>query len=73
MSSADFEPERYKDDYRERAEAMIDEKAKGQEIKPAPRVKPRGQVVDIFAALKESLETAKTKRTAEPAKRKRKA
>jgi len=33
-----------------------------------------GKVVDIFAALKESLETAgKQKSTAEPAKRKRKA
>jgi len=59
MSSADFEPERYADEYRERALTMIEQKAKGQEIKavaPAPR--RTGQVVDIFAALKKSLEIA---------------
>ena len=59
MSSADFEPERYADEYRERALAMIEKKVEGQEIKavaPAPR--RTGQVVDIFAALKKSLETA---------------
>ena len=59
MSSADFEPERYADEYRERALAMIEKKVEGQEIKavaPAPR--HSGQVVDIFAALKKSLETA---------------
>ena len=75
MSSADFEPERYADEYRERALAMIEKKVEGQEIKavtPAPR--HTGQVVDIFAALKKSLETAgQQKPTAERGKRKRKA
>jgi DNA end-binding protein Ku len=76
MSSADFEPERYADEYRERALAMIEKKAKGQEIKavaPAPR--RTGQVVDIFAALKKSLETAgqQKSQTADRGKRKRKA
>jgi hypothetical protein len=33
MSSADFEPERYADEYRERALAMIEKKVEGQEIK----------------------------------------
>jgi DNA end-binding protein Ku len=59
MSSADFEPERYADEYRERALALIEKKVEGQEIKavaPAPR--RTGQVVDIFAALKKSLEEA---------------
>ena len=36
MSSADFEPERYADEYRERALAMIEKKVKGQEIKVVP-------------------------------------
>jgi len=77
MSSADFEPERYAADYRERALAMIEQKVKGQESKavtPAPR--RTGQVVDIFAALKKSLETAERpqrKATADQPKRKRKA
>jgi len=76
MSSADFEPERYADEYRERALAMIEKKVEGQEIKavaPAPR--RTGQVVDIFAALKKSLETAgqPQRATTEQGKRKRKA
>ncbi len=33
MSSADFEPERYADEYRERALALIEKKVEGQEIK----------------------------------------
>ena len=33
MSAPEFEPERYADEYRERALAMIEQKVKGQEIK----------------------------------------
>jgi non-homologous end joining protein Ku len=41
MSSVDFEPERYADEYRERALAMIEKKVKGQEIKAvAPAHRP---------------------------------
>ena len=75
MSSPDFEPERYADEYRERALAMIEQKVKGQEIKAVPLAPRRsGQVVDIFAALKKSLETAgQQQATADRGKRKRKA
>jgi DNA end-binding protein Ku len=75
MSSADFEPERYADGYRERALAMIEKKVEGQEIKAVASTSRRtGQVVDIFAALKKSLETAgQQKPAAERGKRKRKA
>jgi DNA end-binding protein Ku len=74
-SSADFETERYADEYRERALAMIEQKVKGKEIKAIPTAPRRtGQVVDIFAALKKSLETAgKQKAGTERGKRKRKA
>jgi len=60
---------------RERALAMIEQKVKGQEIKAVPTAPRRtGQVVDIFAALKKSLETAgQQKATSDRAKRKRKA
>jgi DNA end-binding protein Ku len=73
MSSADFEPERYADEYRERALAMIE---KGREIKAVPPAPRRtGLVVDIFAVLKKSLETAgqQKSQTADRGKRKRKA
>jgi DNA end-binding protein Ku len=36
MSSSEFEPEKYHDEYRERFLAMIDQKVKGQEITVAP-------------------------------------
>jgi non-homologous end joining protein Ku len=74
-SAADFEPERYADEYRERALTMIEKKVEGQEIKVVPSAPRRsGQVVDIFAALKKSLETAiQQKATSDQAKRKRKA
>jgi non-homologous end joining protein Ku len=70
MSSEDFEPERYADEYHERALAMIELKARNS--KPFLR---RGQVVDIFAALKKSLETAERpqQKAADRVKRKRKA
>ncbi len=75
MSAADFEPERYADEYRERTLAMIEQKVEGQEIKAVPPARRSGQVVDIFAALKKSLETAgqQKSQTAERGKRKRKA
>ena len=57
LSSAEFKPEKYHDEYRERFLAMIDQKAKGQEITVAPRASERrGKVVDLMAALKQSLE-----------------
>jgi DNA end-binding protein Ku len=55
LSSAEFEPEAYGDEYRVRVKAMLDQKAKGQEITVAPPAPPRGGVVDIYAALKKSL------------------
>ena len=76
MSSPDFEPDRYADEYRERALAMIEKKVKDQEIKAVtPALRRTGEVIDIFAALKKSLETAgqQKSQTAERGKRKRKA
>jgi non-homologous end joining protein Ku len=35
---------------------MLDEKAKGREIKPVPAPERRGQVIDLMQALKQSLE-----------------
>ena len=81
MSSAEFEPEKYHDEYRERVLAMIDQKVKGREITVSPpALERRGKVVDIFSALKQSLEQAASQRqagtreqTAKPARKRRKA
>jgi DNA end-binding protein Ku len=57
LSNDEFEPEKYEDEYSQRVLNLVNKKAEGQEItltQPAPR---RGQVIDLMAALKESLGT----------------
>ena len=56
--AAKFEPEKYKDTYRENLLAMIDSKIKGQKVveAPEPHVAP---VIDIMEALKRTLEIKK--------------
>lgn len=58
LSTETFHPERYKDDYAERVLAAVDQKVKGEQIHAAPEV-PRAQVIDLFEALKQSLEEAR--------------
>ena len=86
MSAGEFKPEKYQDEYRERFLAMVEQKTKGKEITvqpPAPE--RRGKVVDLMAALKQSLEQSAPRRsatreravirerTAKPARKRRKA
>jgi DNA end-binding protein Ku len=56
--AATFEPEKYKDMYRENLQAMIDAKIKGQEVVAPPTPEP-AKVVDIMEALKQSLAIAR--------------
>jgi DNA end-binding protein Ku len=56
LSNDEFEPEKYHDEYSERVLKLVDEKAEGKEITLAQPVAQRGQVIDLMAALKESLE-----------------
>jgi non-homologous end joining protein Ku len=43
--SDEFKPDKYRDEYRERVQAMLDEKSKGQEITVATPEPPRhGQI-----------------------------
>jgi DNA end-binding protein Ku len=68
-----FSPEKYRDEYRERLQAMLDEKSKGGEITvTAPEARPHAQIIDLMQALKQSIEKAKPKQQAAPAQRKRK-
>ena len=71
--SDEFEPDRYRDEYRIRVLAMLDEKSKGREITAAaPQAAPRGQVIDLLQALKQSMERARPKKKPAAAQRKRK-
>ena len=57
-SAAKFEPEKYKDSYRENLMSMIERKIQGQKVveAPEPHVAP---VIDIMEALKRTLEIKK--------------
>jgi len=56
---APFEPEKYKDGYRENLMAMIRAKVKGEEIVEVTATQHRAPVVDILEALKMSLAEVK--------------
>jgi DNA end-binding protein Ku len=67
-----FEPEKYRDEYRERVQAMLEEKSKGGEITvAAPEAPQLAQIIDLMQALKQSIEKAKPKEKAAPPQRKR--
>jgi DNA end-binding protein Ku len=71
--SDEFKPDKYRDEYRERVQAMLEEKSKGQEITVAvPEARAHGQIIDLMQALKQSIERARPERKATPAQRKRK-
>lgn len=56
--SAEWEPDKYKDDYRDKVLAMIEAKAEGQEIAVPEAPERPAPVVDLMAALEASLARA---------------
>jgi DNA end-binding protein Ku len=56
--AADFEPEKYHDEYREQLLGIIEKKAAGEEIVAEPLVEEPAKVVDLMAALEASLARA---------------
>ena len=71
--SSTWDPERYRDTYRERLLGIVKAKAKGREIQAEPRAATGGKVVDLMDALQRSVDEARSggsKRTTKtPAKR----
>jgi DNA end-binding protein Ku len=53
--SADFEPTKFHDEYREQVLALIEAKANGEEIAAAPQVEEPAAAPDLMAALEASL------------------
>lgn len=62
-----FRPEQYEDVVKKRTLEAIEKKVQGQEIQVAAPAAPQGEVIDIMAALKASLEAAKGGAPAAPA------
>ena len=61
-----FDPASYKDTYNEEIQKLIEAKAKGQKRRSPPPKPAKSNVIDLVAALQESLGTVKKtkKRTA---------
>jgi len=55
LGSQSFDPAKYKDEYREHAMALIEQKVAGQEITVGPARTAKGQIIDLMEALKASL------------------
>jgi DNA end-binding protein Ku len=58
LAADHFEPEKFRDEYREQVLDLIERKAAGQEIVAEPTVEPPAKVLDLVAALEASLEKA---------------
>ena len=67
--AADFQPEKYRDEYREEVMALIQMKADGEEFEVPEIAAEKPKVVDIMAALEASVAAAKEARTRHPAKK----
>ncbi len=66
--SVDFDPTRFKDEYRDRVLGLIEQKAAGEEIRiEAPTPVDGGKVVDLMAALEASVAEARSARKRHPA------
>ena len=63
--AGDFEPDKYRDSYREEVLALIERKAQGEEITVPPTpIETREPAPDLMSALKASLAAVKTRDTA---------
>ena len=79
MSVDEFDPEKFNNRYRDEVLAMIEARARGQELPKAKKAAPRAKVVNLMDVLAQSLEESKKRRAAsraapqdKPAAKKRK-
>ena len=64
MLTEDFDPEKYKDEYREALMQVIDAKLEGEELPEVAAARPE-KVTDIMSALRASVEAAKRRKKGE--------
>jgi DNA end-binding protein Ku len=57
--ASDFDPDKYRDSYREQVLDLIERKAEGEEIAVQPQEEERPEVPDLMAALEASIASAK--------------
>lgn len=75
LTGKTFEPEQYRDHYRDRLREVVDKKVAGEETTIAETSPPKAQVIDLMEALKQSLArerrpaTSKAAEESEPRRR----
>jgi DNA end-binding protein Ku len=67
LRSESFDPSQYRDEYSDRVRGAAEEKSKGLEIVSAQEAPP-AQIIDLFEALKQSLENAPSRAVKGPRK-----
>ena len=55
LSSTEFRPDRYRDEYRDRLTEVVEKKVAGEEVTIAAPAPERAEVIDLMEALKKSL------------------
>jgi DNA end-binding protein Ku len=65
VATEEFHPEAYEDSQRKRMRELIDRKLRGEEITAKPEEAPKGEIIDLMAALKASLEAESKKASAD--------
>jgi DNA end-binding protein Ku len=66
LASEEFQPEKYRDEYREQVLDLIERKAAGEAIVAEPVVEPPAKVLDLVAALEASLAKAQNAKERHP-------
>ena len=66
--ATEFDPSKYRDEYRERVLELIERKAAGEDVAVQPMVEEREEVPDLMAALEQSLAAAQQGPAKAPAK-----
>jgi DNA end-binding protein Ku len=66
LATDKFEPEKYRDEYREQLLDLIERKAAGEEIVAQPQVEAPAKVLDLVSALEASLAKAATAKDRHP-------
>jgi DNA end-binding protein Ku len=64
LSSEEFKPDQYQDEYRARVLDLVNQKIEGKQVTVAAVEPQRGQVIDLMEALKESLAKQAPKKAA---------
>ena len=67
LTAKGFQPDQYRDHYRDRLREVVDRKVAGEETTIVAAAAPRGQVIDLMEALKQSLARERKPASAMPA------